>query len=158
MRTPQEREPHPSLESQDARLGVGGWVVMMTLAVLFTVIGVLWTGESGGLLSATPPIPALATLVLLLVAAKGLGALSDRLRLTRRQIITIYAFVSVSVPMGFAGFYNNMLISLTAPTYGVEPNLQKMKEFVPEWLVPTDEVVIKQFWEGSPCPRKLETP
>ena len=150
MRTPQEREPHPSLESQDARLGVGGWVVMMTLAVLFTVIGVLWTGESGGLLSATPPIPALATLVLLLVAAKGLGALSDRLRLTRRQIITIYAFVSVSVPMGFAGFYNNMLICLTAPTYGVEPNLQKMREFVPEWLVPTDEVVIKQFWEGSP--------
>jgi len=150
VRSPQESNPDPSGELRDVRMGPGGWLVTMALALLFTVIGVYWTRESGGLLTATPPIPALATLVVLIALARGLGALSGPLRLSRQQIIVIYAFVSVSVVMGFGGFYNNMLIWLTAPTYGLEPNLERIKPFVPGWLVPTDEVVVKQFWEGSP--------
>jgi len=137
-------------------MGPGGWAVTLVLSVALSVVGAYWLrwvtmpDLVAGLCEAIPPVPAVAVLILL-IAVRGLvRALGSRFKMTTVQIVTIYAFVSVSVPIGFVNFYRQVLNKLTAPTYGTQPALSELKNYVPGWLAPTDEVVVTHYWEGSP--------
>jgi len=137
-------------------MGAGGWIVTLVLSIFFSVVGAYWVRYMtipdyiAGLCEAIPPVPAVAVLIFLVAVRWVLQRLGSRLRMTTAQIIAVYTFVSVCVPVGFIGFYRMVLVTLTGPLYGTQPNLQRVKEFVPGWLSPRDEVVIRQFWEGSP--------
>jgi len=137
-------------------MGPGGWPLTLALSVLFSAVGAYWLKWAtfpelaSQLCEAIPPVPAIAALMFLVALRAGLRLFTGRFRLSRKQIVTIYAFVSISVSIGFVNFYRRILVNLTAPNYGTELSLQKLKDFVPQWLAPTDHVVVTQFWEGSP--------
>jgi len=148
--------PKFSDEDHDREISPGEWAVTLILCVLFSVAGAFWLKwatfpELGSQLTeAIPPVPAVATLLFLVGAGAVLRRFGVPLGLSRRQIITIYAFVSISVSIGFVNFYRDALVTLTGPNYGTTPSLREIKDYVPPWLGPTDEAVVRQFWEGSP--------
>jgi len=143
-------------EHADSTIGSGGWPLTLALCTVFSVIGAFWLKWatfpelSAGLCEAIPPIPAIATLIFLIGVRGLLGLFSRRFGLSRKQIVTVYAFVSISVPLGFVNLYRQTLVLVTAPSYGTGANLQELKDYVPHWLAPTQEAVVRQFWEGSP--------
>jgi len=136
--------------------GPGGWVLTIVLCILFSAVGAYWLKWAtfpqltSQLCEAIPPIPAIATLIFLVALRALLGLFAPRLRMSRQQIITIYTFVGISVPLGFVNFYRRILTNLTAPNYGTLSEALELKDYVPRWMVPTDKVVVREFWEGSP--------
>ena len=143
-------------EGKGARTGPGGWAVTIALSIFFSAVGAFWLKWAtfpqltSQLCEAIPPIPAIATLIFLVGLRAFLGLFARSLRMSRQQIITVYAFVGISVPLGFVNFYRRILTDLTVPNYGTLAEALELKEYVPSWMVPTDEVVVRGFWEGSP--------
>jgi hypothetical protein len=138
-------------------LGVGSWVVTIILCLAFSTIGAFWMkwasfpGIAAGLSEAVPPIPAIATLLFLLAMGAVLRRLAPWFRLARVQLITVYAFVSVSVSIGFINLYRSALAWTNTTLYIRDQNITiaEIAQYVPEWLAPTNEQIMLQFWQGG---------
>jgi hypothetical protein len=136
-------------------MGLWGWVVTFALCFLFSAAGSLWLRAAtfpdlaATLCEAVPPIPATAALLFLVGLRFMLARLSPRLRLSNAQIVAVFAFVSVSVSIGFVNLYRPALAWLMAPTYSTGAAYQKIKDYMPEWLAPTDKTVVNGFWYGA---------
>ena len=143
-------------------MGLRSWAVTLALCLVFAVLGAFWVkaaifpGISSGMNEAVPPVEAVAILVFLLLVRGALALASSRLNLSRRQIITVYAFVTISVAIGGMQFYRNVPGILAGPRRVMDPKypqndiLVAMNRHVPAWLSPTDAVVINDFWHKSP--------
>lgn len=140
-------------------MGPGAWVVTITLCVLFATIGAYWLRAAQlptqrvGLAEAVPPLPAIAVLVFLLLTRAVTRWAGSRFGLGRHQILTVYAFVSISVSIGLVNLYRGIPMLLTVPRYvrsANESGLYEIRHYVPEWLSPTGEVTIHDLWHGSP--------
>lgn len=134
----------------------------LLIAIILSVISVWWIHQSSlvqtpGLvyapvyLCSVPPVPALMFLVLLLALRPLLGRLGLRRNLTRAELLSIYAFLVLSIPPVTFGIIELLLPAITAPVYFSTPQ-QDTAELIarmPWWLYPQDPEVIRTMYEGS---------
>jgi len=144
----------PEAARAEEPMSVGSWAVTLALCVGFSTIGAFWLRAAtipelaAGLCEAVPPIPATATLLFLIGLRFALKPLAKRLRLSNAQIIAVYAFVSVSVSIGFINLYRTHLSFLLAPAYSEQVPFPEIRQYVPSWLAPTDKLAVQHFWLG----------
>lgn len=142
-------------KNNETALGAGGWFVTIILCLFFSTVGAFWLkwatfpDISAGLCEAVPPIPAVAALLFLVGMRLVLRRLSKILKISSTQIITVYAFVSVSVSIGFINLYRSNLAHLLSPQYSEDATFEPIRDFIPSWLAPTDPNVVTAFWEKS---------
>ncbi|MFO8078724.1 MAG: DUF6785 family protein [Armatimonadota bacterium] len=126
---------------------------ILLIGFVFLVLANLWArqGELVTLASqatmAVPPVPAVAALLILLVA---LGLLRH-LGIRRREVIGVYAFLTLAVALTSGAAMRFFLPSLTVPTYFAAPEnrWEEFHEYIPDWLVPHGGEVIRTYFEGS---------
>ncbi|MEA3403188.1 MAG: DUF6785 family protein [Armatimonadota bacterium] len=124
-------------------------------ALLFGAV--LWVRHSEllvhtiNLTEATPPVPAVAALLLLAVLHPLLSRLGPRLSLTRREMVLIYFFVAIGSMMTSLGVLRMVIPCATAPAYFAEPDnkLELIQPHIPDWLRPQDPEVIRTLWEAK---------
>ena len=156
MQTGADSSKSDSSKANGASVTTQSWIVTLVLCILLSGLGACWQraatlpGIKVGLCEPVPPVPAVATLVFLLFLQAALRHLGSRFHLARCQIITVYAFVMVSVSLGFGALYRTIPARMAAPDYARGSALAEVKDCVPEWLAPRDPTAIQQFWEGSP--------
>lgn len=154
---PPTQQPPDLRTEREQPLGIKTWLVTILLCLVFSTIGAFWMkwasfpGIAAGLSEAVPPIPAVATLLFLLALGAVLRKLGPALQLARVQLITVYAFVSVSVSIGFINLYRSALAWTNTTLYIADQNLAiaEIAEYVPAWMAPTNEQVMFQFWQGG---------
>jgi len=124
---------------------------------LFLAIGHLWITQAE-LLTLTcqvsmsvPPVPALTGLVLLLILRALLGRLAGPLRLQRGELLVIYVFLCLSLALGSGGALRQLLPNVVALQYFATPEngWARFVDYLPPWLAPADEEVVRGFFEAS---------
>lgn len=132
------------------------------LALLLATIGALWVrkvslvAHTCQVAEGTPSVPALTALV----ALSGLAALWWRVRrsagdqrrqLARRELLIVYVFLSLAVPLSAANVMRQLLPNITALQYFAQPenNYAALHENVPPWLMPQDAEAVRVFYEGA---------
>jgi len=107
--------------------------------------------ESLFAVSSALPLPALTGLILL----AGLHAFLKLLRLDhclpRREVLLIYAFLLISVPLGSYGLAQQLLAHLTAGYYYSDPvnGFQTVLGHLPEWIAPKDPDLLKALYSRT---------
>lgn len=126
-------------------------IVLIALPIL--VLANLWVRQ-GELITlaaqismAVPPVPALAALLIL----APLFARLRRLGLDRRTAIVVYCFLTLAVALTSGAGMRFFLPALTVPAYFAAPenNYDAFAQYIPHWLVPHGDAVIRQYFEGS---------
>ena len=129
-------------------------VVIAALLIILTNMWVLrselLTGSyaTGG----TPPAVAIGWLMALLGLGGALGKLWRRLRLSRAELMVIYASLALAIPMASYGIMRAFLPCLTVLSYFSTPQTRfdEFWEMLPDWLTVKDEELIRQCFEGAP--------
>jgi len=139
-------EPGPARQEAEPRL-LPVSVKTLLLALIIAVLGVRYqTASLLHGLGASPELP-LATLFVL----AALHPLLQRLlRLSRADVIVIYAFVLVATA-AYDGV-SRFMPAYTVPTYFAAPenNYGRLaQECIPAWVVPKDENLIRMYYEGA---------
>ena len=127
-------------------------------ALLFGAV--LWVRHSEllvhtiNLTESTPPVPAIAALLLLVVLRPLLARLGRWLSLTRRELVLIYFFVAIGAMMPSLGVLRMVIPCATVPFYfaTAENNYEVLQPHIPAWLRPTDPEAIRTLWEGTEGP------
>ena len=125
----------------------------MIIAVVLLIAANVWTKYaalvtlSSQVAMSVPPIPALMGLILLL-AVRPIGA---AFRLSRRELLFVYVFLTLSVALTSGGALREFMPEMTALQYFATPEngWAEFAEHVPSWLAPTDADVIRGYYEGS---------
>ncbi len=126
---------------------------VLLIGLIFLVLANLWVRQ-GALLTlaaqvamAVPPVPALATLLVLL---GGLTVLR-RLGIRRREVMGVYMFMTLAVALTSGAAMRFFLPALTVPYYFASPENRwaEFHKFIPGWAVPHGDEVIRQYFEGS---------
>jgi hypothetical protein len=121
---------------------------------------VLWVRHSEllvhtiNLTESTPPVPAMAALLLLAVLQPILSRLGTRLSLSRREMVLVYFFVAIGSMMASLGVMRMVVPSATVPGYFAAPDndLEVLQPLMPQWLYPDDPEVVRELWEGREGP------
>lgn len=126
---------------------------------------VLWVRHSEllvhtiNLTESTPPVPAIAALLLLAALQPVLSRLGPRLSLSRREMVLIYFFVAIGSMMASLGVLRMVIPCATVPQYFAAPDndLSVVQEYIPVWLAPDDQAAIDDLWEATegPVPWRL---
>jgi len=140
------RRPLPALTPRSLIVGA---------ALLFGAV--LWVRHSEllvhtiNLTESTPPVPAIAAILLLAALHPLLRRLGPRLSLTRAEIIFIYFFVAIGSIMPSLGVLRMVIPCATVPMYFAthENNMAQVAEYIPTWLRPTDSEVVRTLWEAT---------
>ncbi len=131
----------------------GRAIGVLAVGFLFLLLANLWERQ-GALITlasqvamAVPPVPALAALLLMLALLRPLR----RLGFDRRQMIAVYCFLTLSVALTSGGAMRFFLPSLTSLFYFATPenNWARFHDYIPEWMAPRGEEVIRTYFEGS---------
>jgi len=101
--------------------------------------------------SGTPPLPAVAAILVLVVVAPLAGRVWPRLALRPREMLVVYAFVAVAAPMASMSVARAFFPLLTALFYfaGPENHFGRLADYIPSWWVPKDPEVMRTFYEGA---------
>lgn len=128
----------------------------LCLAAILTFLVNLWVRHSelvtGRYVSVgVPPPPAVAALLLLVVVSAVFRPLSRRLALHRREVLVVYAFLTISIPLCTFGFVRAFFPCLTVPFYYATPenHFQEYWQDLPTWFAPRDTEVIRACYEGA---------
>jgi len=133
-------------------------MLIVGTALLFGAV--LWVRHSEllvhtiNLTEATPPVPAVAALLLLALLHPLLSRLGPRLSLTRREIVLIYFFVAIGSMMASLGVMRMVVPCATVPFYFAEAdnNMAVLQPHIPSRLRPTDPEAIRTLWEATEGP------
>ena len=128
----------------------------IALILLFAFVGALWIRKASLLAftilvgEGTPPVPALATLVLLTTVGYVLRNLTRGGRWRREALVVYIALTTTFVTIDANGI-RQLLSSLTALRYFAGPGngFASYAELLPRWVAPTEEEVIRGFYEGT---------
>jgi len=151
--------PRPGYdEAVTPRTALTPRAVVIGTALLFGAV--LWVRHSEllvhtiNLTEATPPVPAVAALLLLAVLHPLLSRLGRRLSLTRREMVLIYFFVAIGSMMASLGVMRMVVPCATVPFYFAtsENNMELLQPHIPQWLYPADQEVIRTLWEATEGP------
>ena len=127
------------------------------LAIFFTFLGVIWIQQAGlitytsQLCIAVPPIPVVAAIVFLVVANAALKKLKGRWSLARSEILVIYSFLVIAVPISSLGIARLFFPFITASFYFATPENQfaRYHQYFPRWLTPDNPETIRTLYEGA---------
>jgi hypothetical protein len=98
-----------------------------------------------------PPLPAVAALLLLIALNPLLGRLHRRLSLSRAEILLIYGFLIVAVPLLGAYMVRAFLPHLTVLSYFATPEngFRNLWDYFPQWLTVPNHEILRQCFEAS---------
>ncbi len=147
--SPQSQTSQPGTKCPSVR------ALMIAFGLL--VVGNLWVRQaelitlSCQVSMSVPPIPALMGLIFLLAVRPVLARISRRWRLSRQEIITIYVFLAMGIALSSGGALRQMVPNFVALQYfaGPENGWDAFRQFIPSWIAPTDDEVIRGFFEAS---------
>jgi len=134
------------------------WPRVLGLSILFSAIGSLWITateivfRSAQVGEAVPPVPAVATLVFLLLLRSVLRRTTRGRPLNNAEILAVYGFTTISMTVGFVNGFRQIITLGTAPYYVDQNNvvIQLVRKHWPHWIAPRDASVVKWLWQGSP--------
>jgi len=152
---PQAEDPH---QQAGARRALTPRALAIGTALLFGAV--LWVRHSEllvhtiNLTESTPPVPAIAALLLLVILRPLLARLGRWMSLTRREMVLVYFFVAIGSMMPSLGVLRMVIPCATVPYYfaTAENNYEVLQPHVPEWLRPTDPEAVRTLWEGTEGP------
>lgn len=133
-------------------------IKMLLLAFVLTWLLGYWIQQSEivalacQITEAVPPIPAVATLLLLLALNPLIRRLPHLRELSGGEITVVYIFVTVATNMFGCSIVRFLLASVSAGYYYSTPEypMAKLASNLPAWLSPTNPLVHKAMYEGSP--------
>ncbi|MFQ5808366.1 MAG: DUF6785 family protein [Armatimonadota bacterium] len=98
-----------------------------------------------------PPIPAVAGLILLAIIAPLLRRLPAFMRLSRADILIVYAFLTIATPMASVGVVRLFFPCVTALYYFADPDndFALLGSYLPSWGTVRDTEAIRTLYEGS---------
>jgi len=98
-----------------------------------------------------PPIPALMGLIFLLMCRPLLGRIVRTLSLRRGELLLIYGFLALGMALASGGALRQMVPNIVALQYFASPENDwgQFRQFIPAWMAPTDDAVLRGFFEGS---------
>ncbi len=120
--------------------------VLLVLANFWVRQGALIT-LAAQVAMAVPPVPALGALIVLLAAYR----LLKRIGISREDIVGVYAFLTLAVALTSGAAMRFFLPALPTPFYFASPENRwaEFHQYIPRWMVPQGEEVIRQYFEGS---------
>ena len=95
------------------------------------------------------PLPAVAGLMLLVVLSGILKALGVERWLPRGEILLVYLFLLISVPLASIGLAQSLLSHLTAGHYYGDQNSLAL-DHLPDWIAPNDPAHLNALYERTP--------
>ena len=104
--------------------------------------------------SGIPPVPAVLVLALLAALTPLVRRIAKPLALGRREILTIYALMLVSVPFCATYGIRSFLPRLTVMQYYATPenHFAEYTQHIPTWFAPQDMAQVQAMYEGGPSP------
>jgi len=132
------------------------WKVYAIAGVL-TLLSAVWVQltelifQTCQISESVPAIPALAFLLLLTGINFLVNRFAKKYALTRSEIVFIYIFLAVAVPMMSVGVVRRLFPLLTALFYFNTPEnkFEVLQKYIPDWLVPKDNETIRAMYEGA---------
>ncbi len=124
-------------------------------ALLLTVLAGFWVRQSEIEVLATqitesvPAIPGITALMLLLGANGLMRLLRIGKPFHRSEILVIFLFVTVSSMVMGIGVTQFLICLIATPFYYKTNNIQLVRKYLPNWLVPHNLQIIKGIYEGS---------
>lgn len=127
----------------------------LILGLGFLVIGALWIRKASLIAftilvgEGTPPVPALAALGLMTAVGLGVHRLT-RTRRWRREALLIYVLLSCALMTIDANGVRQLFAALTSPHYFAAAGNEyaAIAGSIPGWLMPHDEGLLRDFYEG----------
>ena len=127
------------------------------LVVGLTYLGNEWlrhTGlikHSGNFAESVPPIPAVASLLVLVLVNPFLQRWMKRLALSQAELLTTYCMTAIAISMSSVGMIRYFLPVLTAPFYFATPENEYalFNRYLPDWLVVSDRAAVLDSYRGS---------
>lgn len=127
----------------------------LLLATVFLVVGALWIRKASLIAftilvgEGTPPVPALAALMLMTAAGLAIRRLSAARR-WRREALLIYVLLTCAFVTIDANGVRQLLATITSLRYFAAPanDYASFAELIPAWLMPNDDELIRGFYEG----------
>lgn len=98
------------------------------------------------------PLPAVTGLLLLLIAHAVLGLFKAQRLFPRREILLVYIFLLITVPLASYGLAQQLMPHLTVGRYYENPsnNYGQVLSYLPRWIAPEDPGVIQALFRGGP--------
>jgi len=152
LELPQGRErlsgPRPGGDLP-VRVAVLAILLLALVAVLGFWLDIFYgvAGRFGSGVPASGPI----TILFVLTSLSGIRFVARRLRLTRRQLLSIYSIILVGAPLVSTTVLANMLAESTIQRYMAARILEWQGSFIPllpSWSGPTDWSAIQDFYLG----------
>jgi hypothetical protein len=140
----------------DDGTGIGARAIIIAFLLLVLIAPAAFYGELmyGATYFFAAGVPAMAPLVLLVLLA-ALNPVVKRLgwrRLTRRELLAIYAIVLVGGPLVTHGILAWMLPHNLAPRYvaRAQPEWEEtFIDYIPDWFSPTDPEAVESYFQGN---------
>jgi len=149
-----EKRPTVSSETEHAEVATTlpsarSIVLAIVLAILMGLVvqQVALVYNAGEIESSVPPVPAVMCLLALSAINPILRRIKPDWRLSRGELLMVYAVLVLSVAMSGRFFTRNMMAFITAPVY--YDTLEEVQPHLPELFVPVDEQAIRLFYESS---------
>ncbi len=131
---------------------VAVYLLLMTVIIVWTEYSVLVV-DSTSFNSLAPSITSVFALAAVVLAVNPvLRAFRRGWELSGQQLVMLYSMLMVSSPVSSIGLVHFLLPTMIARPYFAEPENRwddLFGHFVPKWAGPTDEEVVKGFWESS---------
>lgn len=151
-----EAQPQSAAASSDSAASRPWLPRVLLLASLFLIISAFWVrkvslvGFSILVAEGSPPIPALAALTILTALGFAIHRLTRTSRL-RNEALLIYIVMTVCLVTTEANGVRQLLAALAVPRYFAAPgnDYATFAEYLPSWITPPSDLVIRDFYEGS---------
>ncbi len=128
------------------------YLLLMTILIVWTEYSVLVV-DSTSFNSLAPSITSVFALAAIALCVNpALRLLKRGWDLSGRELVMLYAMLMVSSPVSSIGLVHFLLPTMASRPYFAEPENRwddLFGHFVPKWVGPTDEEVVKGFWESS---------
>jgi hypothetical protein len=137
---------------------VGITLRALLLAVLLTILCSFWIDQAevvtffSQITESVPPIPAVAAIILLVLANPPLRRVWKRLALRRGEILLVYVFMTITATVAGPGIARFFINTLPVPFYFDTPENRyaEYRQYLPDWFAVHDVEVVRQLYEGSP--------
>lgn len=150
QRGSQEATPSPALGLRGAAWAFVVGLVLLVLVNLFIRRYDLEGGRSYGV-QGVPPAVAWFLLLALMLASGAASRISPRLALSRPQLLLIFGFLALSIPISSFMGVRSLLPHLSLLPYYAAPDNEfaRIADHIPDWLMPKDPQVLIPAYEGS---------
>ena len=142
--------PAPALTPRGAAVALAVALGLLVLVNLFIRRYDLEGGQSYGVQGVPPAVPWFVLLVLMLASAAA-RRLSPRLALSRPQLLLIFGFLALAIPISSFMGVRSLLPHLSLLPYyaGPDNEFARIADHIPDWLMPKDLQVLIPAYEGS---------